>query len=278
VTVVRSLEDSPVPGVSHEDVIRAIAFSADETVLATGGEDGYARVWDLAGSHDSRREITRIGHRDPVSALAFSADKEYLVVANDREVRVVRWRNEDLVREACGRVSRPMTSEEWKPYLNGEHPMAICPGLVERPGTLLEQAARAVSEGRFRDALSRYAQAEGAGQKPTPTDWNNLCWGGSLWGHADDVWFACERAVREEPDEPLYRDSRGVARVLRGDRQGALEDFRFFLEKSRSMDIRRQSRERRERWIAALERGADPFEAGEVRELWEEKPPDRDSR
>jgi len=270
VTVVRSLGGSPVVGISHQDVIRAIAFNADETVLATGGEDGYARVWDLAGSSDARREMTRIPNRDPVSALAFSGDAEYLVVANDREVRVVRWRSDDLVREACGRISRSLTPEEWKPYLNGESPTPTCPALVEHPGTLLEQAARAISEGRMQDAQSLYRRAKRAGQRPTPADWKKLCWGGSFWGHVNDVWFACKRAVSEEPDEPLYRDARGVARVLRGDRQGALDDFRFFLAKSAGTNIRRECRERRERWIAELERGADPFEAGEMRELWKE--------
>lgn len=49
-----------------------------------------------------------------------------------------------------------------------------------------------------------------------------------------------------------YRDSRGLARVLTGDIDGALADFRFFVEEGRG-DVAR-----REEWITRLAAGEEP--------------------
>lgn len=54
---------------------------------------------------------------------------------------------------------------------------------------------------------------------------NNLCWNASLWGLAEDVMFACETAVTMDPEHGSYQDSRGLARALTGDFEGAIEDF-----------------------------------------------------
>ncbi len=59
---------------------RAIAFSADGKLLATGGvvdrADHRVRVWSL---HPATERLSLEGHEDPVSALAFSPDGKLLV-------------------------------------------------------------------------------------------------------------------------------------------------------------------------------------------------------
>ncbi|HEY6251633.1 MAG TPA: WD40 repeat domain-containing protein, partial [Candidatus Angelobacter sp.] len=40
--------------------------------------------------------------------------------------------------------------------------------------------------------------------------WNDLCWYGSLWGNAQNVMFACDRAVELSGGNAEYRDSKGV--------------------------------------------------------------------
>jgi tetratricopeptide (TPR) repeat protein len=59
---------------------------------------------------------------------------------------------------------------------------------------------------------------------------NGLCWWGSLLGRVTDVIDACERAVELAPDNGGHRDSRSLARALTGDYDGAIKDFKFFIE------------------------------------------------
>ena len=88
---------------------------------------------------------------------------------------------------------------------------------------------------------------------------NNICWYASLWGLAEDALFACELAVDMEPENGSRRDSRGLARALTGDFEGAIEDFQYFI--TWGPDNQRTAEEiaLREEWIEALETGANPF-------------------
>lgn len=103
--------------------------------------------------------------------------------------------------------------------------------------------------------------------------WNGRCWYGCLSGHADEVMDACERAVLLDPYNGGIRDSRGLARTLTGDYQGAVEDFRFFVEWSKQDDRFERytpDREKREDWIVELETGRNPFDEGTLKGLLNE--------
>lgn len=56
----------------------AVAFSADGTLLATGGFDATARVWDLA----TGRETHRLEHENQVTAVGFAPEPNRLVTAS----------------------------------------------------------------------------------------------------------------------------------------------------------------------------------------------------
>ena len=88
----------------------------------------------------------------------------------------------------------------------------------------------------------------------SPNSWNELCWFGSLWGHAKDVLFACDRAVQESGGETWIIDSRGVARALTGNFEGAIADFETYIPEASG-----EERVRREAWVAALKAGENPF-------------------
>ena len=101
------------------------------------------------------------------------------------------------------------------------------PGLASG---LVETGKRAVKQGQVKEALAAYAKA----QTLDPTQisgqsWNELCWHGSLWGHAADVMRACEQAVTLAPEDGGVRDSRGLALALTGDIEGAIADFQAFI-------------------------------------------------
>mgnify|MGYP000564927931 CR=1 FL=1 len=82
-------------------------------------------------------------------------------------------------------------------------------------------------------------------------------WRGSLAGFAETVLPACQLAVElaiEAEDYFLYgiRDSRGLARALSGDYDGAIEDFQFFIDDPASDSYMRGQRSE---WIEWLEQG-----------------------
>jgi hypothetical protein len=129
---------------------------------------------------------------------------------------------------------------------------------------LIEQGKQLAQAGDIAAALAKYNEAERQASDPnfeiSAASWNTLCWFGSLWNHAAEVRFACERAVELAPDEGAYRDSRGVARALLGDYPGAMADFKFFIDWSRQNGQYERYGLSRERWLTQLEAGQNPFD------------------
>ncbi|MDA8017058.1 MAG: tetratricopeptide repeat protein [Thermoanaerobaculia bacterium] len=88
---------------------------------------------------------------------------------------------------------------------------------------------------------------------------NHLCWQGALWGFAETVLASCDQAVGQQPDNSAFLDSRGVARALTGDLEGALADLRSALSGEGAEDWTEELRSIREAWVAELAQGKNPF-------------------
>jgi WD domain, G-beta repeat len=57
-------------------------------------------------------------HAGPVAAVSFSPDGRLVVSGSrDKTAPVHRWRPEDLIAEACSRLTRNLTQGEWRLYL-----------------------------------------------------------------------------------------------------------------------------------------------------------------
>ncbi|GGA31287.1 tetratricopeptide repeat protein [Okeania sp. KiyG1] len=126
----------------------------------------------------------------------------------------------------------------------------------EASDAMLDKGSELVEEGKVKEAISSYKQAE----KIDPTqisasNWNTLCWNGSLYKQAANVMFACEKAVALSPKDGNITDSRGLARALTGNIEGAIADFQVFVEWTDDEEDKAQ----RQEWIEALQAGENPF-------------------
>jgi len=86
--------------VGHKGWVRALAASADGTMLVSGGHDGKAIVWSLP---DGRKLRTIEAHPLWVSALAVSPDGRHLATAGfDRTIRLWDLRSGERLRQYDG--------------------------------------------------------------------------------------------------------------------------------------------------------------------------------
>ncbi len=132
----------------------------------------------------------------------------------------------------------------------------------------LDVGINLAGQGKITEAIEAYtgARALEPSLSITGWTWRTLCWNGSLWGFAADVMSACEEAMEAaRPDQISWiRGARGLARGLTGDREGAINDFEYFL----SAGIANASqRTQTQDWIAAFRAGENPFTAEVLRAL-----------
>lgn len=112
--------------IALEGGVRAVAFSSGGQWLATAGWDRTVRVWEVAAG----REIARPVHASAVQAVAFSPNGQWLVTVGTGDTAGVWlvW-PEDLIAEACTRLPRNLTREEWRQYIGDEPYRPTCPSL-----------------------------------------------------------------------------------------------------------------------------------------------------
>jgi len=120
-------------------------------------------------------------------------------------------------------------------------------------------------ERKFTEAIGYFTKAQTLGSTLIDADsWNSLCYGGSVEGHAAEVMFACERALKLDPNNWHYLDSRGVARALTGNSKGAIRDLDAFIAQTQNQDEKAQ----RQSWVRILRKGQKlSFTEDEIKQL-----------
>src|SRR5262245_39187062 len=80
------------PFIGHKGPVRCLAYAADGRTLASGSEDGTARLWYVATGQT--KAVLR-GFGNYVRALAFSWDGQCLVAAAHRDQVLRLWSTAD---------------------------------------------------------------------------------------------------------------------------------------------------------------------------------------
>ena len=115
-------------GVNH------LAFSADGARLAVASGDGTTRIWDpMTGD----LLLTLGGHLGLMSAVSFSPDGTQLATTGaDGRVRIWALDLDTLVEIAEQRVTRSLTDEECRRYLDAPCPTPWTAASTPDPATL----------------------------------------------------------------------------------------------------------------------------------------------
>ena len=222
---------------------------------------------------ESGEEVARVGHGGPVASVAFSPDGQWLATGSfDETARVWKIESGDLVAEACARLFRNLTWDEWVSYIGMEELyQRTCSNLPIHPSVIEETIIQAENLSTDGDTETAYSTFEDAIEQVTETDEREqaglnarICWSASLYGFVDLVFSTCESAVELAANDGESHDARGLARALTGDYEGAIEDLQFTVQWWQGNANEDESYEdeisERQDWITELEAGRNPFD------------------
>ncbi|MEO1095101.1 MAG: pentapeptide repeat-containing protein, partial [Cyanobacteria bacterium J06638_28] len=240
---------------SRADLRSAYLFSA--YLFSANLSSAYLRSADLSRADLSRADLSRanlssadLSRADLFSAYLFSANlsranlsSAYLSSANLANVQwdaATQWANARGLHEAIN----------------------IPAALAETPrfaaAVVLSQGLQQVAEGDIPGAIQAYqtAQDRDATIPIAAYSWHTLCWQGCLRGYASEVLFAGDEAVKLAPDFAWWNHTRGLARAMTGDAEGAIDDFQTLVDGDGLPEsMKTQARG----WLEVLQQGQNPF-------------------
>ena len=191
---------------------------------------------------------------DPL--LTFEAGKLAQREALEAEVNRLITEGEKLAEagDVEGAIAKFQAAKTQSPHL------VIAPDSLARrvaAEAKIAEADAALGDDQLSSALTAFTQAQQLYPDVLAQGdlLSSLCWRGSLNGVAADVIDICEQAVTAAPDHAGTRDSRGLARALTGNIEGAIADFQFFVDNSEN----EAGKQQRQQWIQQLQAGQNPF-------------------
>lgn len=113
------LPSSPgsTPGIlCFESDRQLMGNTAKEHYFAVFGYSSDLRIWSV----EAQREIGRICHLEQVTDAALIGNQRFVVSLAGQTLQVSLLGQEDLVAEACSRLTRDLSREEWRDYVGAE--------------------------------------------------------------------------------------------------------------------------------------------------------------
>ncbi|MBD2610955.1 ribosome assembly protein 4 [Nostoc punctiforme FACHB-252] len=254
---------------SHTSWVYSLAYSPNGQQLASASDDKTIILWDLdldnlllSGCNLLNNYL--IAHPEVLEELQSCQTPSRLAQA--ATVLVIQGeklaRNDDI----NNAVKKFNKAQQWDNKLKFDSQARakefVNKGKAER---LVDEGNNPLQQKKFKEALAAYTAAlkfDPKVQIPT-SSWHAICWDGSLQKQAADVLPACEKAVAVAPEDGNIRDSRGLARALTGNTQGAIEDFEAYIAQTQNKDSKAQ----RQRWVKDLRAGKNPFTDAELKKL-----------
>jgi WD40 repeat protein len=143
--VARMADDWPVETIAISADSRWLATGTDVLVSSSSDRGWRARIWEIA----TGAEVARMDHEDKVLYVAFSPDGHRLLTASrDNAARIWYWQPEDLIAQACARLTRNLTVDEWAQYIGTVAPEPTCPDLPTPQNLPIPEGKRYLQIGR----------------------------------------------------------------------------------------------------------------------------------
>ena len=242
------------------------AEKAAETCLKYGGWSNIEKADFLKRQIISLREKGEIKAIQPTLKrfvkLINKSIKSIQLVEQAKQV-ILDDKNDDINRDISVAKQKFNQAKKLDPNIELEEDKK------EIAQTLIERGVSLVKADKIDQALIAYQKAQefDPNLEINVKSWNSLCRFGSLNRKAKEVLFACENAVNYThniPMKAIYTDSRGLARALTGDFDGAIKDFQVFIDDSDEND---QYKNQRKQWIENLKKGENTFTDEVLEEL-----------
>jgi WD40 repeat protein len=268
------------PMTGHTNVVSGISFSPDGQMLASSGMlDQSVRLWNVNSGQSIGNALT--GHSSFATDAIFSPDGTLLATSGGPP-GIILWdfSLDAMKSSACSLANRNLTVSEWQYYIGDRAYEPTCPQSATGLQDFIPYADSLATSGRQDEARTAFTSAvEWAAQTNHSRMNARLCLYGSLDGFAEIVLPACDRAVELEPDTGFRKEFRGLARVLTGNYEGAIEDYQALIDWTLVYDaafaplipdLLIDYRTRHEAWLAELEAGRNPIDEVVLAKLREE--------
>jgi dipeptidyl aminopeptidase/acylaminoacyl peptidase len=212
----------------HSAGVNSVAFSPDGKTIATGSWDNTVKFWSL--DLDRQMGLACYGLQEFIATQPELQQK----LATCRDPQTLKAAAPALVAEARtkGMSGKPEAAlslfQEAKKL---DRSITLDPQTEINP-YFIPKGERLAQEGDIKAALVAYDEAIKRNPNITVSagSWATLCWNGSIYNSAKDVIFACDNAIKLEPDSNYYLQRRAIAKAIAGQNDEAIGDFEGYLK------------------------------------------------